>query len=51
MINEITRCRICGSSELIKVISLGNQALTGVFPKIGEKDPAIGPLELIRCAE
>jgi len=51
MINEITRCRICGSTELIKVISLGDQALTGVFPKVGENDPAIGPLELIRCAE
>jgi len=51
MINEITRCRICGSTELIKVISLGNQALTGVFPKVGENDPVIGPLELIRCAE
>jgi SAM-dependent methyltransferase len=51
MIDEVTRCRICGSTDLIKVISLGNQALTGVFPKVSENDPAIGPLELIRCAE
>ena len=30
---EINSCRISGSSNLISVLNLGNQALTGVFPK------------------
>lgn len=29
----ISRCRICGSTDLKPILDLGNQALTGIFPK------------------
>jgi hypothetical protein len=43
---EITKCRFSGSEELIPVLNLGNQVLTGVFPKPGEEVEG-GPLELV----
>lgn len=49
MPNLIDHCRICGNINLIKVLDLGEQALTGVFPH--NKDRAItrGPLQLLKC--
>jgi hypothetical protein len=49
MSNAIDVCRICKSNELTPVISLGEQALTGVFPHISEGDPICGPLTLLHC--
>lgn len=49
MSHVIQRCRICGSSQLTPVIHLGDQALTGVFPKHRNDVVATGPLELVRC--
>ena len=51
MYQEIDRCRISGSHNLIPVLSLGTQALTGVFPK--EPGAAIteGPLDLVWCPD
>ena len=48
---QIERCRICGNPDLVSIIDLGHQSLTGVFPK--RKDYAItsGPLELVKCSE
>jgi hypothetical protein len=45
----IDKCRVSGSTHLVKVLSLGEQALTGVFPR--SKDDVItkGPLELVWC--
>lgn len=50
MYRQITRCRVCGNSELIPVLSLGIQSMTGVFPRPEEADsvPA-GPLSLVKC--
>ena len=49
MIKEIKKCRICGNEELVSVLNLGIQTLTGIFPKkINEKILA-GPLELVKC--
>ena len=45
---EIEECRICGNKNLVLIINLGEQALTGVFPKEGE-DAEKGPLELVKC--
>jgi hypothetical protein len=45
---EIEECRICGNKNLVSIIDLGEQALTGVFPKKGE-DIEKGPLELVKC--
>ncbi|MGA2384146.1 MAG: class I SAM-dependent methyltransferase [Candidatus Limnocylindrales bacterium] len=48
---EIAECRISGSRNLISVLNLGTQVLTGVFPH--RKDEAItaGPLELVWCPD
>ena len=43
------KCRLCNSKSFNKIIDLGNQPLSGTFPKITEKDPIKSPLELIRC--
>ena len=34
MYKKINKCRICGNTNLVNVIDLGEQVLTGVFPKI-----------------
>jgi hypothetical protein len=47
---RIDACRVCGNSELVPVLSLGDQYLTGVFPKTREQAVTHGPLELARCA-
>jgi hypothetical protein len=51
MYTEITKCRISGSPNLVTVLSLGEQYLTGVFPKsVGEKLTK-GPLDLVWCPD
>lgn len=50
MYREISQCRICGNSNLVTVLDLGTQALTGVFPKSGQVVET-GPLELVKCVE
>lgn len=49
MYTEITRCRICRASHLITVLSLGEQYLTGVFPKSVSEKVTKGPLDLVWC--
>src|ERR1700744_174813 len=51
MYTEITKCRVSGSSNLITVLSLGEQALTGVFPKSKNEKITKGPLDLVWCPE
>jgi hypothetical protein len=48
---EITRCRVGGTDQLIPVLNLGQQELTGVFPKTAEEKVTRGPLELVWCPE
>lgn len=45
---EIEKCRICGNKNLVSILDLGKQALTGVFPKKNEKIEE-GPLEMVKC--
>jgi hypothetical protein len=47
----IDRCRASGSKHLIPVLSLGHQALTGVFPRSPDERVTVGPLELVWCPE
>jgi hypothetical protein len=49
MYKEIKACRICGNTNLTTVINLGNQYLTGVFPRKREQTITSGPLELVKC--
>lgn len=48
MYTKISRCRICGNENLVSIIDLGVQKLTGVFPRPGQ-DVEEGPLELVKC--
>lgn len=45
----IDKCRACGNTELVPVLDLGMQCLTGIFPRADRPDPASGPLELVKC--
>ncbi len=49
MYKEITSCRICGNTNLVSLIYLGEQALTGVFPRNKGDKITSGPLELVKC--
>jgi cyclopropane fatty-acyl-phospholipid synthase-like methyltransferase len=49
MFREIQKCRICGNRDLVPVLSLGEQYLTGVFPNVREATLSRGPLELVAC--
>lgn len=48
---EISKCRISGSKNLVTVLSLGEQYLTGVFPKDVNEEITKGPLDLVWCPE
>jgi hypothetical protein len=48
---EINSCRICGNVELAEVVHLGQQTLTGVFPRDKNETITSGPLELVKCVE
>ena len=47
---EVGSCRICGNEQLDSILHLGEQALTGIFPRGRDSVPS-GPLELIKCDE
>ena len=49
MPHAIKCCRLCGNSALESVLALGEQALTGVFPKSVDEKVTRGPLELVKC--
>ncbi len=49
MYTEITACRICKHEHLLTVVSLGEQALTGVFPKTVDESVTAGPLDVVWC--
>lgn len=48
---KLERCRISGSENLTTVLSLGNQTLTGVFPKRKSEPVTKGPLDLCWCPD
>lgn len=49
MYKKIEKCRICGNQHLELVLDLGQQMLTGVFPREKGADVTIGPLRLVKC--
>jgi NDP-4-keto-2,6-dideoxyhexose 3-C-methyltransferase len=51
MIKPISKCRICGNKNLVSILDLGEQVLTGVFPKTPGERITKGPLELVKCVE
>jgi hypothetical protein len=48
---QIKACRISGSANLIPVLNLGHQMLTGVFPQDSSQHVTSGPLELVWCPD
>jgi len=46
---QIDCSRVGGSKNLISVLNLGHQVLTGVFPKSKSDEVTSGPLELVWC--
>ncbi len=51
MYTEIKQCRISNSTNLVNVLSLGEQYLTGVFPKTKNEVITKGPLDLVWCPD
>lgn len=48
-VKPISKCRICGGEDLVDVLDLGIQTLTGVFPKSPDEPITAGPLILVKC--
>lgn len=51
MAKNIAACRVSGDKNLISVLNLGQQELTGVFPRSVNEAITSGPLELLWSAE
>lgn len=49
MFQKIQKCRICSNTQLVCVLDLGEQMLTGVFPKERGAKITVGPLRLVKC--
>lgn len=49
--HKIETCRVSKSKNLVSVLNLGQQALTGVFPKSVNEEVTVGPLELVWCPD
>ena len=49
MVKKIEKCRICGNTQLVCVLDLGMQMLTGVFPRDKSTKITTGPLRLVKC--
>lgn len=47
----ITRCRVCGNPNLAPVLDLGEQAMTGIFPKSKSESVPRMPLQLVKCVD
>lgn len=49
MYKKVEKCRICGNTHLERVLDLGEQMLTGVFPREKGAGVTVGPLHLVKC--
>ena len=49
MYKKVEKCRICGNTHLERVLDLGEQMLTGVFPRDKGAKVTSGPLHLVKC--
>jgi hypothetical protein len=48
---EISACRMTGSKNLVSILDLGVQHLTGVFPPDASTPVTKGPVELVLCPD
>ncbi len=49
MYKKVEKCRICGNTHLERVLDLGEQMLTGIFPREKDAKVTTGPLRLAKC--
>lgn len=49
MVSPLKHCRVCGNTNLVQVLDLGEQALTGVFPSSKSNRVTRGPMVLVKC--
>jgi NDP-4-keto-2,6-dideoxyhexose 3-C-methyltransferase len=49
MTQPISQCRICAGTNLAMILDLGEQMLTGVFPRSRDARVTTGPLRLVKC--
>nr|MDP2190432.1 class I SAM-dependent methyltransferase [Rhodoferax sp.] len=49
MYKKVEKCRICGNTHLERVLDLGEQMLTGIFPREKDAKVTTGPLRLVKC--
>ncbi len=47
----LQKCRVSASKSLIPILDLGEQALTGVFPRDPSAPITTGPLRLVWCPD
>jgi hypothetical protein len=48
---KINSCRLCKTSRLKTLLSLGEQAFTGIFPKLENEVVPVGQLDLVKCED
>lgn len=48
---KLEKCRVGNTENLVSVLNLGKQTLTGVFPKSKDDEITKGPLELVWCPD
>ena len=48
---KIEKCRVCGNTHLVTILDLGDQYLSGIFPKKIDHEMPCGPLKLVKCDE
>lgn len=48
---QISACRASGSQNLLSVLNLGMQSLSGLFPRSASEPVTSGPLELVWCPD
>ena len=48
---KIEECRVCKNDSLIEAFDLGDQYLSGLFPKTIDHNMYRGPLKLVKCDE
>jgi hypothetical protein len=51
MEKALKSCRICGSTGIDSLLSLGVQSFTGIFPKDDQMVVPEGPLDLVKCSK
>ncbi|WP_269390315.1 class I SAM-dependent methyltransferase [Hoeflea alexandrii] len=49
MSRMISRCRICGNEHLAPILDLGEQVMSGIFPRSEAEQVDTGPLQLVKC--